>query len=119
MIESVGGRRVVITGVGVVAPCGVGASAFWAGLGRSPGPSVLRWVSDFDPEQHGFSRVEARRLDRFAQFALVAGSEALVDAQLLPDVSGAVSGVDPERVGVLVGSGIGGALSWEQQAMKR
>ncbi|HLT10370.1 MAG TPA: beta-ketoacyl-[acyl-carrier-protein] synthase family protein [Micromonosporaceae bacterium] len=119
MIESRGGRRVVITGVGVVAPCGIGAEAFWAGLAVPPEPNVLRRVRDFDPEQAGLRRVDARRMDRFAQFAIVAGGEALADAGLIPDATatGGLTDVDGERVGVLIGSGIGGALSWENQAM--
>jgi 3-oxoacyl-[acyl-carrier-protein] synthase II len=119
MIESSGGRRVVITGVGVVAPCGIGAAPFWAGLVRPPEPEILRPVTGFDPEQHGMTRVEARRLDRFAQFALAAAAEALSDAGFLPDPTGPIAGLDSERAGVLVGSGIGGALSWEQQSLIR
>jgi 3-oxoacyl-[acyl-carrier-protein] synthase II len=121
MIESRGGRRVVVTGVGVVAPCGTGASAFWDGLARPVTPAVLRPVPDFDPGLAGLHRVQARRLDRFAQFAIVAGAEALVDADLLaePTTAGPLPGIEPERVGVLIGSGIGGALSWEEQALIR
>jgi 3-oxoacyl-[acyl-carrier-protein] synthase II len=102
----------------VVAPCGTGADAFWAGLAKPAEPGVVRRVADFDPEQHGLTRVEARRLDRFAQFAVAAAGEALADAGLLagPAVTGPLTGVDPESIGVLIGSGIGGALSWEQQA---
>jgi 3-oxoacyl-[acyl-carrier-protein] synthase II len=119
MIESGGRRRVVVTGVGVVANCGVGASAFWDGLAQPVTPAVARPVSDFDPARWGLERVEARRLDRFAQFAVAAAAEALVDAGLLddPTAAGAPRDVEPERFGVLVGSGIGGALSWERQAM--
>jgi len=118
MIESRDGRRVVITGVGVVAPCGIGVAAFWDGLAKPIEPSVFRRVTDFDPEQWGLRRVEARRLDRFAQFGLAASADALADAGLLSTPGPApVDGGD--RVGVLIGSGIGGALSWEQQALVR
>ena len=118
MIESRDGRRVVITGVGVVAPCGIGVAAFWDGLAKPIEPSVFRRVTDFDPEQWGLRRVEARRLDRFAQFGLAASADALADAGLLSTPGPApVDGGD--RVGVLIGSGICGALSWEQQALVR
>ena len=70
MIESSDARSVVITGLGVLAPCGLGLPAFWKGLGEAAEPQVLRRIADFDPEQHGVARTEARRLDRFAQFAL-------------------------------------------------
>jgi 3-oxoacyl-[acyl-carrier-protein] synthase II len=119
MIESRDGRRVVVTGVGVVAPCGVGADAFWAGLCKPAEPTVIRRVVDFDPEEYGLTRVEARRLDRFAQFGLAASADALADAGLLETPSTAGPVADGERIGVLIGSGIGGALSWEQQAMVR
>jgi 3-oxoacyl-[acyl-carrier-protein] synthase II len=119
MIESGGGRRVVVTGVGVVANCGDNALAFWNGLAKPVPPAMARPVVDFDPQRWGLARVEARRLDRFAQFAVAASAEALVDAGLLDDITatGSLRDVDSERVGVLVGSGIGGALSWERQAM--
>jgi 3-oxoacyl-[acyl-carrier-protein] synthase II len=119
MIESRNGRRVVVTGVGVIAPCGTGASDFWAGLAEPVEPSVVRVVPDFDPLAWGMSKVEARRLDRFAQFAIAAGAQALADAGLATDAtaSGALSDVDPDRIGVLIGTGIGGALSWERQVL--
>lgn len=118
MIESRSGRRVVVTGVGVVAPCGVGAGPFWSGLARPVPPSVVRRVPGFEPAKWGIARVEARRLDRFAQFGVAAAAQALVDAGLLSGVTGtgAPTAVDPDRVGVLIGSGIGGAPSWETQA---
>jgi 3-oxoacyl-[acyl-carrier-protein] synthase II len=118
MIESRDGRRVVITGVGVVAPCGVGVDAFWDGLAKPIEPSVFRRVTDFDPERWGLGRVEARRLDRFSQFGLAASADALADAGLLSAPEpGPLEGGD--RIGVLIGSGIGGALSWERQALVR
>jgi 3-oxoacyl-[acyl-carrier-protein] synthase II len=114
-----GRRRVVVTGVGVVANCGVGASAFWAGLAQPITPAVVRPVTGFDPARWGLERVEARRLDRFAQFAVAAAAQGLHDAGLLDDLTaiGVPRDVAPERAGVLLGSGIGGALSWERQAM--
>jgi 3-oxoacyl-[acyl-carrier-protein] synthase II len=110
-----------VTGVGVVAPCGTGAAEFWAGLARPVEPSVIRVVPDFDPLAWGMSKVEARRLDRFAQFAIAAGAQALADAGLVANatLAGALSDVDPDRIGVLIGTGIGGALSWERQALLR
>jgi 3-oxoacyl-[acyl-carrier-protein] synthase II len=118
VIESRGGRRVVITGVGVVAPCGTGGDQFWRGLAAPVVPVAVRRVPDFRPELWGMSRIEARRLDRFAQFAISAAAQALVDAGLLaePAAIGVLAGVDPDRAAVLIGSGIGGALSWERQA---
>jgi 3-oxoacyl-[acyl-carrier-protein] synthase II len=111
MIESQNGRRVVITGVGVVAPCGIGVTEFWSGLTRLPEPSAQRRIADFDPAATGLSKVEVRRLDRFAQFAIEAAGQALRDAKLLDDEG--LRGVEPERAGVFIGSGIGGAQSWE------
>jgi 3-oxoacyl-[acyl-carrier-protein] synthase II len=80
-----------------------------------------RVVPDFDPRTWGMSKVEARRPDRFAQFAIAAAAQALMDAGLATDVtaSGGLSDVDPNRIGVLIGTGIGGALSWERQALLR
>ena len=87
MIESRNDRKVVVTGVGVVAPCGTGADEFWAGLAAPPEPAVVRRVADFDPARWGLSRVESRRLDRFAQFGVAAAARRLVDAGLLPEVT--------------------------------
>jgi 3-oxoacyl-[acyl-carrier-protein] synthase II len=111
VIETRGGRRVVVTGLGVVAPCGIGVEAFWAGLRETPKPDTVRCVEGFDPADWGMPRQEARRLDRFAQFAVAAAAQALADAGL-PDGTGPY---DPDRCGVILGTGIGGALAWEQQ----
>jgi 3-oxoacyl-[acyl-carrier-protein] synthase II len=96
-------RRAVVTGVGVIAAPGIGRETFWKGLGVDPGPGPHE-VPGFDPEPV-IPRREARRLDRFAQFALVAADEALAQAGELD--------VDPNRVMVSVGSGIGGLASLE------
>jgi 3-oxoacyl-[acyl-carrier-protein] synthase II len=105
---AVQGRRVAITGVGVVAPCGIGADAFWAGLHRAA-PDGLRRVEGLDAASI-YGTKEVRRVDRFTQFSAVAAAEALADAGG-PD---AVS-TDPARTGVIVGTGVGGLESMEAQ----
>jgi 3-oxoacyl-[acyl-carrier-protein] synthase II len=118
VIESRDGRRVLVTGVGVVAPGGTGAEQFWAGLASPVEPAVVRRIPDFDPARWGLTRVGTRRLDRFAQFGVAAAAQALVDAGLLAEVTGTgpLPGVAAERAAVLIGSGIGGAPFWETQA---
>lgn len=101
-------RRVVITGIGVVSPCGIGAEAFWNGL-LAPPPQGLRHVRDFDPEPYFANPKEARRTDRFTQFALAAADEALAMAG---DIGG-----DPARMGVWIGTGIGGLTTLEEQVL--
>ncbi|CAN5785860.1 beta-ketoacyl-ACP synthase II [soil metagenome] len=96
-------RRVVVTGMGVVAAPGVGRADFWQGLTKDPGPGPHA-VRDWDPEP-AIPRREARRLDRFSQFALVAAAEALAQSGDM--------GVDPNRVTVNVATGIGGLASLE------
>ena len=106
-------RRVVITGIGVVAPGAVGVKAFWEQL--TAGRTATRTISlfdassfrsriaaevDFDPARHGFDATEAERLDRAAQFALVSAREAVADA-------GLDGGLDPLRTGVALGSAVG------------
>jgi 3-oxoacyl-[acyl-carrier-protein] synthase II len=105
---AVRGRRVAITGVGVVAACGIGREAFWAGL-LGPAPVGTRRVEGFDASDV-FGPKEVRRTDRFAQFTVVAAEEALADAG-----GREVLGVDPDRAGVMVGTGVGGLETLETQ----
>lgn len=114
-------RRVVITGLGMVSPLGLTAAESWAaaregrcGIGpitqfdASALPCTLAAeVKDFDPST-AIDRREARKVARFAQFALAAAAEALADSGL--DVSAA-----PEQTGVILSSGIGGLPIIEQQ----
>ena len=109
--EGVQGRRVVVTGLGVVAPCGIGRDAFWAGL-LGPPPSGPRRIVDFDATDL-YGPKEVRRVDRFTQFAAVAAAEALADAGGLDGPSGLNS--DPDRTGVIIGTGVGGIETLETQ----
>jgi 3-oxoacyl-[acyl-carrier-protein] synthase II len=102
------GRRVVVTGVGVVAPCGVGQEAFWAGLNRPPADGPRR-VPNFDAS-YIYGPKELRRVDRFTQLAAVAAEEAVADAGGLAALQ-----VDPDRAGVMIGTGIGGIETLEEQ----
>lgn len=99
-------RRVAVTGLGVVSPVGIGREAFWQGL-LSPQPEGERSVHDFDPKAFYDDPKAIRRADRFEQLAVSAAREALAQ-------SGSPA-ADPERSGVLVGTGIGGALTHEEQ----
>lgn len=104
-------RRVAVTGLGVIAHCGLGVEAFWSGLLHSdPGP-VSRRITEFDPELYFENAKETRRSDRFSQLAIAAADEAMKDA-------GSVS-VDPARFGVLIGTGIGGLATLEEQIIVR
>ena len=103
------GRRVAVTGLGVVAPCGIGNDAFWAGLLATPADGERR-LDDFDPSQW-LGAKEARRTDRFAQFAVAAADMALEDAGALT--------VDLDRAGVLIGTGVGGLHTLEEQIVLR
>ena len=114
--------RVVITGIGVVSPIGITADVFWksclegrTGIDRVSffdpsgfGSQIAGEVRDFDPERY-MERVEARKLDRFTQMAVAASDEAFASAGL-DKAKGA-----PERMGVLIGSGIGGIGTFEDQ----
>ena len=115
-------RRVVVTGIGAVTPFGIGKDAFWEGLanGRSGVRRITRFdaselasqiageVPDFDPLQF-MDRKDARRMDRFTQFAVAAAGLALTDAGLDKQIPLG------DRVGVLIGSGIGGLETLEEQ----
>ena len=115
-------HRAFVTGIGVVSPIGIGKDRFWASLveGRCGVGPITRFdasafttriaaeVPDFDPT-NWMDRKEARRNDRFVQFAYAASRMALEDGnfRLTPQ--------NAARVGVLIGSGIGGAETWEEQ----
>ncbi|NQU09358.1 beta-ketoacyl-ACP synthase II, partial [bacterium] len=115
-------RRVVITGLGVVTPLGSDLQAFWQDLlaGRSGIAPVTRFdtskfdcrfggeAKDFHPQQFMPAK-DLRRTDRFTQFAAVAARQAVTDAGLDLD------GEDRNRIGVLIGSGIGGMETIERQ----
>jgi 3-oxoacyl-[acyl-carrier-protein] synthase II len=118
-------RRVWITGIGVITAIGTGLEAFRSGLraGRSPvrridrfDPSTFRsqvaaQVDDFDPLAWMPPKT-ARQLDRFSQFGLVAGRLALEDAGLAPGADGAAA---PDRIGIYLGSALGGIAYAETQ----
>ena len=106
------GRRVVVTGLGAVTPLGVGAPALidrWA-AGESGIADGMGRCLDYEAGDH-LSRKEARRQDRFTQFAVVAAGEALKNAGWEDELP-----VDPDRVGCVIGTGIGGlgSLEWQQ-----
>ena len=110
--------RVWITGIGIITAAGTGLDAFRAGLraGRSPVKRIDRFdpspfrsqvaaqVDDFDPLAWMPPKI-ARHLDRFSEFGLVAGQVALADAGLVPGEGG---GASPERIGIYLGSALGG-----------
>ncbi|MEU6577821.1 beta-ketoacyl-[acyl-carrier-protein] synthase family protein [Streptomyces sp. NPDC046805] len=113
-------RRVAVTGIGIVAPGGIGAPAFWDLLagGRTAtrgitffDPSGLRSriaaECDFDPAAYGLDAEQVERADRYIQFALVAGDEAVRDSGL------DLAREDPWRVGVSLGTAVGGTTRLE------
>ena len=117
-----GNHRVLITGIGVISPLGLNLPSTWDGItnGRSGVDYITAFDSEgfdthfaaevkgFDPENY-LERKEARRMDRFAQFAAVAAQEACRQANLEPGKG------DPYRIGVIIGSGIGGITTLSQQ----
>ncbi len=115
-------RRVVITGIGVVAPGGVGTKEYWSLL--TSGRTATRAVSlfdassfrsriaaevDFDPAAHGLGHQEIRRMDRAAQFAVVSAREAVADSGI------DLSALDPFRTGVTIGSAVGATMSLDTE----
>ena len=115
-------RRVVITGIGVVSPVGNNKEDFWksilagkSGIRRIQSMDTEKYdckiageVVDFDPAPFFNNHKEARRADRYFQLAMAAAKMAAKDSGLNPDA------LDPHRVGVMIGSGIGGLRTLEQ-----
>lgn len=117
-------KRVVITGLGAITPLGKTAAETWEALkaGKSGAAPITLFDSSlhkthFACEVKGFNvndymdRKEARKLDRFAQFAMVAADESLRDSQLDLET------VDKTKVGVVIASGIGGLTTFEEEVM--
>ncbi|MDT9699601.1 beta-ketoacyl-[acyl-carrier-protein] synthase family protein [Streptomyces sp. P17] len=115
-------RTVVVTGIGATTPLGGDAASTWEGLvaGRSGvKPLEQEWAADqavriaapvaVEPTEV-IARPQARRLDRSAQFALIAAKEAWADAGFT-DKAGEDSSIDPDRLGAVIASGIGGVTT--------
>lgn len=115
-------KRVVVTGMGALTPLGNTIDEYWNGLingvsGAAPitlfDASKFRTrfaceVKNFEPTDY-LDKKEARKLDRFSQFALVASDQAMKDAGLSKDT------INPDRVGVVLGSGIGGLITFQNE----
>ncbi len=115
-------RRVVITGLGVVSPVGIGLPSFWGGLtkGKSGIGEITRFdttdfkvkiaaeVKDFDPLNY-MDKFESKKTDLYTQFAIAAADEAMADSGLK---------LKGERLGVYVGSGIGGIVTFYNETVK-
>lgn len=114
-------RRVVITGLGAITPLGTGVNEFWnnliagkSGIGKTTSIDLERHpvkisgeVKEFDPDNY-MDPKEAKKMDRFTQFGLVAAEEAIADAKLEG------IDIDPYRVGVIVSSAAGGFRTFEK-----
>jgi 3-oxoacyl-[acyl-carrier-protein] synthase II len=117
-------KRVVVTGLGALTPLGSTVSEYWTGLtnGVSGAAPITRFdaskfktqfaceVKGYVPENY-FDRKEARKMDLFSQFAMVVAEEAVQDAKLLE------GNLDPDRIGVIWGSGIGGLRTFQEECV--
>ena len=117
-------KRVVVTGLGALTPIGNNVSEYWDGLrsGKSGCAPITYFdtekfktkfaceLKDFNPLDH-FDRKETRKLDRFAQYALVASDEAIADAKIDTDA------IDKFRIGVIWGAGIGGLETFQNEML--
>ncbi|AKD03482.1 beta-ketoacyl-ACP synthase II [Pontibacter korlensis] len=117
-------KRVVVTGLGALTPLGNTVSEYWNGLinGVSGAAPITRFdaskfktqfaceVKGYDPEKY-FDRKEARKMDLFTQFAMVVADEAVADASLVE------GNYNPDRVGVIWGSGIGGLRTFQEECV--
>jgi 3-oxoacyl-[acyl-carrier-protein] synthase II len=117
-------KRVVVTGLGALTPLGKTVAEYWQGLsGGVNGCDFIKQfdaskfktrfaceVKDFDPTVY-LDRKEARKIDRFTQFALIASDEAVADAGISRE------NVDVDRVGVIFASGIGGLITFQEEVV--
>jgi len=116
-------RRVVVTGMGAITPVGNDVATTWRSLieGRSGTAPITKFDASnfpvkFAAEVKGFNpldymeRKEAKRADQYTQYAVAASRQAMTDARLVER-----NGMDPDRIGVIIGSGIGGLKSFEEQ----
>ena len=120
-------RRVVITGMGAVTPCGIGVKNFWNSMveGKSGVTTIEKMPleghavtiaaeikdKDFNPDDY-MNPKEAKRMDRFTQFAVAAADEAIADSGIDE------ANIDPYRIGVIVSSAAGGFKTFEQNHLK-
>lgn len=118
-------KRVVVTGLGAITPLGKSVPEYWDGLinGVSGADNITQFdttkfktkfaceVKDFEPTNY-LERKEARKIDRFTQFALIASDEAVKDAGISRE------NVDVDRVGVIFASGIGGLITFQDDVME-
>ena len=118
-------KRVVVTGLGALTPLGKTVGEYWQGLTDAVSgcdmitqfdASKFRTrfaceVKDFDATTY-LDRKEARKMDRFTQFAVIASDEAVKDAGI------SAENVNPDRVGVIIGSGIGGIVTFQDEVME-
>ena len=115
-------KRVVVTGMGALTPMGNSIDEYWNALINGvPGANMITLfdatkfrtrfaceVKNFDPIKH-LDKKEARKIDRFTQFALVASDQAMTDAGLNKD------NINPDRIGVVFASGIGGLITFQHE----
>ena len=117
-------KRVVVTGLGALTPIGNNIQEYWNAL--ISGKSGAAPITYYDTEKHKtkfacevknfnveefIDRKEARRMDKFAQYAIVAGEQAIADSGILE------SNVNKQRVGVIWGAGIGGLETFQEEVL--
>ena len=117
-------KRVVVTGIGAITPLGKSVQEYWHGL--SEGISGCDFIQQFDVSKFKtkfacevknfeatdyLDRKEARKIDRYCQFALIASDEAVKDAGISKE------NVNPDRVGVIFASGIGGLITFQEEVI--
>ena len=115
-------KRVVVTGMGAITPLGISVTEYWDGLAN--GVSGADYITQFDTAKfktrfacevknfeptNFLDRKESRKIDRFAQFAIIASDQAVKDAGINNE------NVNPDRVGVIFASGIGGLITFQEE----